>query len=119
FNRVAVNTLTARAKETIDVDGASRELLRIESSQQVDPQTKIDLTLWTDDQGEIWKLDLPLIQQVTVRMTPERARAQGDTPPVDLGKSTLVRVDPPLKNAHTTQQVRYGVTVQGSDVAKV
>lgn len=119
FNRVAVNTLTARAKETIDVDGASRELLRIESSQQVDPQTKIDLTLWTDDQGEIWKLDLPLIQQVTVRTTPERARAQGDAPPVDLGKSTLVRVDPPLKNAHTTQQVRYRVTVQGSDVAKV
>lgn len=119
FNRVAVNTMKAGTKEKVDVDGRRRELLRIESSSQVDPQTKIDLTLWADDQGEIHKLDLPLIQQTTIRTTPERARAAADTPPVDLGKSSMVRVEPPLANAHQTQKVRYRVGVKGAEIAKV
>jgi transglutaminase-like putative cysteine protease len=119
FNRVAVNTLTARAKEKIDVDGASRELLRIESASRIDAQTTIDVTLWTDEQGEVWKLDLPLIQQVTIRTTAEKARAASNAPPVDLGKSLLVKVEPPLKGAHKTTEVKYRVAVEGADVAKL
>jgi len=115
FNRVAVLNLTAREPETVDVDGASRKLLRIEGKATVDDVPAFDMILWTDDQGEVWRLELPIIHQTTVRTTEERAKAPAMTAPVDLGKSTLVAVVPPLENAHQAKMIRYRVHLTEGD----
>lgn len=117
FNRVAVLTLAARTPETVDVDGVSRELLHIDAKATVDDVPAFDMTLWADDQGEVWRLELPIIHQTTVRTTEERAKAAATKAPVDLGKSTLVAVEPPLENAHQAKQIRYRARLTEGDVA--
>lgn len=117
FNHVATITLAARGPETTDVDGVNRELLRIEGKTTVAGAPAFEMILWADDQGEVWRLELPVIHQTTVRTTEERAKAKATTDPVDLGRSTLVAVAPPLENAHQSRMIRYRVRLTDGNPA--
>lgn len=117
FNRVATVTLSARNMEKVEVDGTDRDLLRIEGKATVDDVPAFDMIVWADEQGEVWRLELPVIQQTTVRTTEDRAKAPATTAPVDLGDSTLVAVAPPLENAHESRKIRYRVQLAEGDAA--
>lgn len=115
LNRVATVTMTARERETIDVSGAKRELLRVDSQTLIPGSPPLDAILWCDAAGETWKTEVPSIGQISIRtMSPEKIAA---APTFDIGTLTMVRVAPPLADAHHTQLVRYKVRLRDGDAA--
>lgn len=119
FNRVAELVLTARANESVDVDGTHRDLLRIEAKAEIAGQAPLESVSRSDAAGEVWRSDFPALGQTAVRATAARAQAADDAKPIDLGTSTLVAVDRPLVDAHRSQHIRYRLELAGSDAAKV
>jgi hypothetical protein len=114
INRIAVVTLTAGEKQSVDVGGVRRDLQRIDSQSTILNQPPVDAVLWCDAQGEVWKIDLPAMQQTSVRT----ATAQTLTSPkFDIGTSTMIRVEPPIADAHHSQLVRYKVRLRDGDAA--
>lgn len=133
LNQVATVSLVAREKESIRLlDGSVQSLMRIDcltsfrtdagpaTPDQSGPNVmEFASTLWTNDAGEMLKSYTDAMKQETYRTTREGALAEGDSKPFDLGTDTMVRIDPPLPNAHRTRQVRYAVEIDGGDPARV
>jgi transglutaminase-like putative cysteine protease len=117
FNRVAAIELRSQTFETVDVDGASKHLLRIDVRSTIAGTPAIESVVWADSAGETWKTSFPTLGQTAVRTTESRAKATDGGRQIDLGTSTMVRVEPPLRDAHQTQQVRYRVRLDGGDAA--
>jgi len=119
FNQVAAIRLAARSRETVDVDGASRSLLRIDAEAAVDGKKVYDFQAWADDQGEVWKVTLPMIEQTIVRTTEAAAKAPSTMPRLDLAQTTLIRLEQPIAQAHAARRLRYRVRLKDGDAATV
>ncbi len=118
-NQVAEVTLEARDFETTPVLGLETRLLRIESAARLPGDQSIDMTLWTDAQGEVIKTLMPALAQTSYRTTRALAAAPAaDKGKLDLGFDLFVKVDPPLERPHQTHRVRYRVELADGDPAK-
>lgn len=117
LNRVAKVELTAEQREPVDVGGTTRELLRVKSKMLIAGTPAIESVSWCDTAGEVWKTDYPALGQTSVRTTAAEAGKTVATPSIDLGTDTMVRIAPPLVDAHQTKLVRYLVRLKDGDAA--
>ena len=117
FNRIADVTLRAVRREPIVVDGAPRELLRIETAAVVEGNPPLESVAWCDEQGEVLKTAYPALQMSSVRTTEEAAKAADGAAPPDLGTGSFVVVDPPWPEAHRSTRAKYRVTLADGDAA--
>lgn len=118
FNQIVEFTLTAKEKESVDLAGTKRELLRVDIQATMPGGLKLDSTAWVDDHGEVWKSAYPALQQTTLRTNREQALKPGDPrAAVDIGLATKVPVTPPLEKPYETKAVRYRVMLAGGDAA--
>ena len=121
LNDVASVTLTAAQEESTELLDGQATLLRIETTARMSDGNAMTETLWTNRQGEVLKRRIAGLDQESYRTTREIAEADAakGAPAIDLGTDTIVRVDPPLPNAHQTRQVRYRVSLPKQDPAQI
>lgn len=115
LNRVATVTLTAGAREKIEIDGSARDLLRVESQTTIAENPPLDAVLWCDADGEVWKTEIPSIGQVSIRTT-KPAQPVVAAANFDIGTLTMVRTTP-IADAHHSQYARYLVRLKDGDAA--
>jgi hypothetical protein len=114
MNTIAdVRLVGKKAERTSLLDG-DRELLRIENVMTLEGGTKIVLTMWTNDDGEVLKTDMAGLQ-TTYRTTKAIATATGSTDAFDLGETSLVTIDLDLPDPHETSMITYRATIDGQD----
>ena len=76
--------------------------------------------MWTDRTGDMLKSRSPMLGGLeTYRVSKAEALEKTDAAAFDLLPSMMVKVEPPLANAHRTKEVRYRVHLDGSDPASV
>jgi Transglutaminase-like superfamily len=118
-NQVADVELSAGTIESTSVLGIESKLLRIETSAQLAGGQTLNSTLWVDAAGQTIKTRIEALEQESFRTTRALALADGSPATFDLGSDLIVKLDPPLENAHETRLVRYRVELSGGDPAKV
>jgi hypothetical protein len=119
-NQLATRTLTAADFEETDLTaGSRRRLLRVESQTSIGGNT-IKSTLWTDENGEIYKEQITeMFNFVAVRATREEALQKVTRVDFDLGKLSAVPVERSLSSPHQTRRIVYRVHLESSDPARV
>lgn len=117
--QVGRQELTARQLESTPLLEGPRELLRIDCVLHLPEAQPIPSVLWTDAAGEILKLHTPGVEQLAYRTTRERALAASSSPQLDLGTSTLIRLNAPIEHPHSTKLVRYRVELADGNPADV
>ncbi|MHB8902752.1 MAG: transglutaminase-like domain-containing protein, partial [Thermoguttaceae bacterium] len=99
--------------------GTRRRLLRIDTQTAIG-SNKVRSTIWTDEQGEIYKEQIAeMFNFVAVRGTRQEALEEVSRPDFDLGKLSAVPVQRALPDPHRTRRVVYRVHLQSSDPAAV
>lgn len=119
FAKVGTVTLKAIGQEEVKLlDGKKQSLLRVASSQSLIPGITTDSYL--DEKGETIKTSASLFGSVieTFQVTKEEALKTIEGGELDLGISTLVRVNPILKG-HDTKKIVYKITIPEQDPSKV
>ena len=120
FQQAVPIELTAKNYESTKLPSGPRELLRIETVTRLADGQKMEQTVWTDRAGEVLKTLVPIMGGLeTYRVTQAEALKHSDVAPLDLLPSTMVKVEPPLRNAHRARQVCYRVHLDDGDPAKV
>ncbi|MEX2113272.1 MAG: transglutaminase-like domain-containing protein [Pirellulales bacterium] len=116
-NQVAEVDLTAADYETTRLLDDEARLLRIETSARLPDGNVMAETLWTDEQGAVLKRRIGGINQESYRTTERIAKATAPSgqPTLDVGFATTVHVDPPLKRAHQSREIRYRVELPMGD----
>jgi transglutaminase-like putative cysteine protease len=118
--QVADVEMTAKDYEPTKLRTGSQSLLRIETVTKVANNQKLELTAWTDRTGNILKSRLPMLGGLeTYRVGKAEALEHADAAALDLLPSMMVKVEPPLVNAHRTKKVRYRLHLDGRDPASV
>jgi len=121
LNVVARTTLAAKDRESTQVGTETQTLLRIEATSTFEDGLKIPATYWVDDSGDVIKSEMAIgnLKHVAIRTTAAGAVAKddGESPQVDLGRSTMVKLAAPLTGGHKTTLVRYRVALSGGDAA--
>lgn len=118
-NQIAEVELAARDYEMAPVLGVEAKLLRVDSVARLRDGQSLSSILWTNEQGEVIKTRIAALAQESFRTTRALALAPArDEGKFDLGLDLIVRVDPPLKRAHETRQVRYRVELADGDPLK-
>ncbi len=97
--------------------GRTRDLLRIATVTRLSNGQKIQGTVWTDRTGETLKNVTAGLEQY--RVTKAEAMKKIDAAELDLLSNMVVKVRPPLSDAHHTRRVRYRVHLDGADPASV
>ena len=75
---------------------------------------RIGVTLWSNEQGEVLKTDMSGLQ-TTFRTTQDKAVPRDSAGEIDLGTKMMVRVAAPIDKPHSTQSVRYRVTLKNGN----
>lgn len=117
LHMVSDDTLTAEEVEEVDLLGEKKRLLRIQCEGTLGNQT-IRRTLWTDDQGLIWKSGNIESGEENFRTSEKLAKRQ-DGAALDLGVSTIVKVSKTLKQPHQTRRIVYRATLKHRNPAEV
>ncbi len=116
-NQVSEDRLQAVAEELVPwPGGGSKQLLRIRSVATLAGRS-IESTLWIDKQGVLWKTSQPLGQEM-FRTSQELAQAESAAP-IDLVRSTIVKVSRALPKPHETKQVVYRATLKNRNPAEL
>lgn len=105
INQFAKFTLVAGERETVDLQGHSRQLLRIENEIALADATKMNVTLWTNDHGVVLKQTFEEMDQTIVRTNELNARV-AISEAYDLGRLATVRLQHSLSSLpdlHTTR----------------
>lgn len=116
FNSIGEIVLTARAaKESTSIGSIVRELLRIDVKNVFAGVPPLESVAWMDESGDVLKTEVPAMQMVALRTTEQEAKTPvgGNLP--DLMASTMVKVDPPIVEAHRSQMLRFRVSLTGGD----
>ncbi len=112
--------LTAKDYEPCKLRTGPHNLLRIETVTRLPNNQSIEQTLWADRTGEILKSRSPILGGLeTYRVSKAEALEKTDAAALDLLPSMMVKVEPPLANAHRTKEVKYRVHLDGSDPTSV
>ena len=119
FNQVADIELTAAAYESTTLLDHSEDLLRIDWTATLPKGNSIRSIWWTNRDGEVLKMKLDALNQVTYRTSREVALADAGPVKFDLLLSTIVGIDRPLNNAAGTKRVRYRVRLATEDPSRV
>lgn len=117
IHQIADEQLEAIAIEDVDVLGEKKKLLKIKSVARLSGQ-KIETILYADEQGRAWRASKPALGQETYRTSEQVAKAKSDGA-FDLGLSTIVKLDRPLENPHSTQRVVYRARLKHGNPAEV
>jgi hypothetical protein len=116
IHEVSEEHLEASDYEEVDLLGERKRLLKINSVATLAGQT-LESTLWTDDNGIIWRSSRPNLGQEVYRTTEKAAKAKGDGA-FDIGFDAVVKVDRPLENPHETRRVVYRAKLKYGEPAK-
>ena len=119
FNQVADIELTATAYEPTTLLDHSEDLLRIDWTATLPKGNAIHSVWWTNHEGELLKMQLDALDQVTYRATREIAVAESGPVKFDLLISTTVAVDRPLERPQSTKRVRYRAQLASEDPSRV
>ncbi|HEV2972400.1 MAG TPA: transglutaminase family protein [Pirellulales bacterium] len=119
FNQVAEIELVSTAYEPTMLLDHSEDLLRIDWTATLPKGDIIRSVWWTNHDGEVLKMQIDALHQVTYRTTREIAMAEAGAARFDLLLSTIVCVDRPLDHAQNTRRVRYRVRLESEDPSHV
>jgi Transglutaminase-like superfamily len=119
FNQVAEIEMVATAYEPTMLLDHSEDLLRIDWTATLPKGDVIRSVWWTNRNGEVLKMQIDALHQVTYRTTREIAVAEAGAAKFDLLLSTAVGVDRPLDHAQSTRRVRYRVRLESEDPSRV
>jgi transglutaminase-like putative cysteine protease len=117
LNQVGEVRLTAAEHEETPLLLGTRRLLRVDAVADL-AGVSFDMTFWTDEAGEIWKIFTPQLTQTTYRADRELALSENSAAKYDLFDDITVRIDTPLRAGHDTQRAVYRATLEGSDPSK-
>jgi hypothetical protein len=118
--QVADVEMGAKDYETTKLLSGSQRLLRIETVTRFANEQKLELTVWTDREGNVVKSRFPMLGGLeTYRVSKSEALKEADAVAFDLLPSMMVKVEPALVDAHRTKEVKYRVHLEGSDPASV
>lgn len=110
--------ITAKKRESTQLLGTERELLRIESSLNI-AGTQITSIMWADEAGEVLKTAIPGLNHETYRVTKDVALRPADKSEFDLGTQTVVKVDRPIESPHTLSRAVYRARLKSGSPAEV
>ena len=121
YNTVLTIRVTVKEKETVDVGGTKRSLLRVEMipdkleapGVRISPPT---MTVWLDDSFTPLRRETQLDGLGTLtltRSTKEKAVAGGAT--LDIGSRSLIALNKPILRPYDTRKVTYRITVKGEE----
>jgi len=120
--QVAEVEMTAKDFESTKLRTGPHSLLRIETVTRLPDNQKIERTVWTDRTGDVLKVRRPILRGgglESYRVSKAEALEKADAAAFDLLPSMMVKVEPPLADAHRTKQVCYRIHLEGSDPATV
>ena len=114
-------TLKATDHEVTTIGSETRNLLRIERSDQLQVANGQSITiqsiLWVDPSGEILKTLLPGLGLEEYRTSRQNALAKTDSAGFDINDSFSIPLKRTLANPHATRHVRYRVHVRDGQAA--
>jgi hypothetical protein len=114
FSKPDVITIKAGEVKAVPLlGGESRDLLEAKVSHSV--FAGVQTSDYYTTEGDSLKSVMSLLQTTSYTVPKEEALKALSGGELDLGLSTLVRLDKPLKNAHQTKRVVYKVTSPGLD----
>jgi len=112
-------TKTEKKTETkAETKTETKKLLKVKVVTQVSQQ-KIELFVWVDAKGVIWKTKMPLLKFESYCATKEIALQSPEAVKADLFGNTTVRIAKQLRNPYQTRKVVYLARLKGSDPTKV
>jgi hypothetical protein len=121
--QVYVTELAAEKVETVDLWKGNAQLLKVGMLDRVDANLRdksqdIRSTIWVNSSGEILKSLNEQLGAAFFRVAPEVAIPPIE-PTIDLGTTTVVKVDRAIPDAHDTKSIRYRIHLKGDDPATV
>ncbi len=119
FNEVAQIEMTAADYEPTTLLDHTEDLLRIQWTATLPSGNVLRADWWTNRQGEVMKMQLDALHQVTYRTTREVALAESGPARFDLLLSTTVRVNRPLEHPEATRRIRYRVQLASGDPSRI
>jgi hypothetical protein len=118
--RVVDVELSAKDYQSTKLRTGSQTLLRIEAVVRFPNNQNLEETIWADRGGDVLKTVMPMLGGLEAyRVTKAEALQKSDAASLDLLSSMMVKVEPPLADAHRTREVCYRVHLEGSDPASV
>ena len=120
FNQLAeIEMAAATTYEPVTLLDHSEDLLRIDWTATLPKGNVIRAIWWANHEGEVLKMQLDALHQITYRTTREIALAEGGPMRFDLLRSTIVAVDRPLEHAESTKRARYRVRLESEDPSRI
>ena len=119
INQVALYALEAADYETTELLEEEQDLLRVETQFSIPGSPPMPMTVWIDEEGRILKTHMAGIQQTTYAVSREEAEAEAGAPQFDLGEMSVAKIDRPLADPYTSQQMEYRVRLPEGDPATV
>ncbi len=124
-NEIVTIEMAAEKYESTQLLDHSEDLLRINSTITLpinmpdDKPPVIRSVLWTNREGQVLKTAIAALHQETFRTTREIAMAEASPRRVDLVIDNSVPVARLLEDPHGTRRIRYRVSLESDDPAKV
>ncbi len=119
LNVIGTIQLWAQQWESTELLQGTRRLLRIDSQLGLPNGDAVDSRMWSDDQGQIHKSEIPALQQVTYRVDRATALKANRHAVLDLADVSLVPVQPALDAPHQTRRIRYRAQLSHGDPSRV
>jgi hypothetical protein len=117
-NQFVKNELIAKDCEDVKILGETKRLLRIDTRTELAGQ-ELPGAVWVDTAGEVWKRSLSLFNIETFRTSKEVALGDSKPASFDFGLDISVPVARRLDRPLETKRVRYRVTLDKEDPAKI
>ena len=119
-NQPCTAELTAQKEVPVELLGGTFRLLKIDMVERMAPNAQgqrlaIQGTVWANAAGDVLKTWIKPMSMETLRVTREVALAKTPLAKLDLGETTLVKVDRAIPHAHDTKRVRYRIQLEDGD----
>ena len=119
FNLIAETSFVAADWEEVELLEGKRRLLRVDSSTALPGSQPITTIYWVDETGAPMKASVPAAKQTVYRTTKEEAMRTEKGPAFDIGHNLVVRINRRLPRPHFLGRVKYRVSVDDGDPAKI
>jgi hypothetical protein len=122
LDKVCDVTLESRSYEPILLgDGAKRPLLQVDQTTAVDGKhlPEYDARLYVDRDGQVLKSEQDVMGGIVIYRTTREAALSPPGLVHDMILSSVVKVDRKIPNPDQTRDIKYRLTLKGSEPAKV